>query len=434
MSFQDGQVHECETQTPSGDKERTYRLISCPIKGDRGEVELIVELVEDITERRSLEEQLTQAQKMESIGTLAGGIAHDFNNILTIIQGYSEMVLAAKAEDHPDYKDLFAVHVAAQRGADLVKQLMTFSRKVETEMRPVNLNQEVQTAVKLLSRTIPKMIDIQLHLAPDIPRIKADSGQMEQVILNLAVNAKHAMPNGGTLTIETGAIALDDEYCKTHSQAAPGDYVYLKIEDTGYGMSKDVLNRIFEPFFSTKKPGEGTGLGLAMVYGITKNHGGHIMVYSEPGVGTTFKIYLPVVVDMAASGEFRIEPEAPGGSETILLVDDEDMIRDLGRKMLEQAGYSVMEAETGEEALETYRNRGREIDLVVLDLVMPGIGGYQALVELKNMDSDVRVVVASGYSPNGLARSATEGGASGFVAKPFRRTEMLRTVRKALDL
>jgi PAS domain S-box-containing protein len=413
--------------------EKLCMLSSSLWKDREGAIIGYLSMLLDVTEHRRLEEQLRQAQKMESIGTLAGGVAHDFNNILTIIQGYSEMVLMDKSQDHPDYADLAAVYDAAKRGADLVKQLMTFSRKVETDMRPVNLNKEVQTAVKLLSRTIPKMIDVQMRLAPDTRRIKADSGQIEQVILNLAVNAKHAMPDGGTLTIETGNIMLDDAYCKTHAEATPGDYVYLTIEDTGHGIPKDVVDRIFEPFFSTKKQGEGTGLGLAMVYGIVKHHGGHIMCYSEPGVGTAFKIYLPVIEDLAISGEFKILPEAPGGSETVLLVDDEEMIRSLGRKMLEQAGYRVLEALTGEEAVEIYRNEGSRIDLVVLDLIMPGMGGRQALAELKNMDPDVRVVIASGYSPDGLAESATETGAAGFITKPFRRHDVLRTVREVLD-
>ena len=300
-------------------------------------------------------------------------------------------------------------------------------------MRPVNLNQEVQTAVKLLSRSIPKMIELRLVLEKDLQLINADPGQMEQVIVNLAVNAKHAMPDGGTLTVETGNITLDHEYCRTHVEAAPGEHVYLKIEDSGHGMSKEMLQKIFEPFFSTKKPGEGTGLGLAMVYGIVKSHGGHIMVYSEPDVGTTFKMYFPTIEDVATSGQFKFESEVPGGSETILIVDDEELIRDLGRKILEQAGYTVLEAEKGEQAVETYRTSGQEIDLVVLDLIMPGIGGHKALAELKKLDSDVRVIIASGYSPNGHAKSAAAGGASGFVAKPFRRTEVLRMVRQALD-
>ena len=390
-------------------------------------------MLRDITEARKLEEQLRQAQKMESIGTLAGGIAHDFNNILTIIQGYSEMVLLDKTSDHPDYSDLYAVNAAAQRGAELVKQLLTFSRKVETNMRPVNLNQEIQTAVKLLSRTIPKMIDMKLVLSEDLSRIQADPGQLEQIVVNLAVNAKHAMPEGGILTFETANITLGKEYCRTQPEASPGEYVYLRIEDTGCGMRKEMLGRIFEPFFSTKKQGEGTGLGLAMVYGIVKNHGGHITCNSEPGMGTIFTIYLPAIKDETVEREITIEWKPPVGKETILLVDDEEMIRDLGSKILERAGYKVITAQNGEQAVATYRNRRDEIDLVMLDLIMPGMGGRQALDELKRLDPQVCVVIASGYAPEGIAKTSTETGADAFVSKPFNRNEVLRKVREALD-
>ncbi len=416
------------------DGSEKYCLLSSSLWKDReGTVIGYLSMLRDITEARRLEEQLRQAQKMESIGTLAGGIAHDFNNILTIIQGYSEMVMASKPEDHPDYADLLAVNTAAHRGAELVKQLLTFSRKVETELRPVNLNQEVQTAVKLLSRTIPKMIDMRLFLAQNLRRISADPGQIEQIILNLSVNAKDAMPEGGTLTFETGNITLDEAYCRTHPDAAPGEHVFLSIEDTGRGMSKDVLQRVFEPFYSTKKPGEGTGLGLAMVYGIVKNHAGHITCYSEPGLGTTFTIYLPAIEETLVDRKIVTEVGPAGGSETILLVDDEEMIRTLGKKILELAGYSVMTAQDGEEAVEIYESQRSKIDLVLLDLIMPGMGGEQALAELRKIDSEGCVVLASGFAPDGLARTSKESGASGFVVKPFQRTELLRTVRAALD-
>ncbi len=409
-------------------------LLSSSLWKDRdGAVIGYLSIIRDITESLKLEEQLRQAQKMESIGTLAGGIAHDFNNILTIIQGYSEMLLGDKSQNHIDFADLSAVHGAARRGAELVKQLLTFSRRVETEFRPVNLNQEVQTATKLLSRTIPKMIDMRLSLADNLNRINADPGQMEQIILNLAVNAKDAMPQGGTLTFVTGNTTLDEEYCRTQPEASPGYHIFLQIKDTGRGMSKEVMQRIFEPFYSTKKQGEGTGLGLAMVYGIVKNHGGHVTCHSEPGVGTTFTIYFPVIEVTSLDHKMETETLPTGGSETILLVDDEEMVRSLGTKMLERAGYSVLTAQNGEEALALYGNYGKKVNLVLLDLIMPGMGGYQALERLKTMDPDIRVVIASGYSPDGLLKASTESGAVGFVGKPFNRTDLLSTVRTALD-
>ncbi len=409
-------------------------LINASLWKDReGTVIGYLSMLRDITESRKLEEQLRQAQKMESIGTLAGGIAHDFNNILTIVQGYSEMLLVEKAEGDLDYSDLSAINGAAKRGAELVKQLLTFSRKVETDRRPVNLNQEVKTATKLLSRTIPKMIHTELVLAEDLRRINADPGQMEQIILNLAVNAKDAMPNGGTLTFETGSVVLDHEFCRTHPEAVPCEHVFLRVEDTGHGMTKDVVDRIFEPFFSTKKHGKGTGLGLAMVYGIVKNHGGHITCRSTPEVGTTFKIYFPVFDEGTVLPEHKIEATPNGGSETILLVDDEEMIRSLGEKLLQYAGYTVITAGDGEEALEIYRNRAREIDLVLLDVIMPGMGGQQALVELRKLNSEVRVIIVSGFLPQGPAQASTESNASGFVGKPFNRGNILKTVREVLE-
>ena len=416
-------------------REGTEKLCLCSSslwRDQDGAVIAYLSMIRDMTESRRLEEQLRQSQKMESIGTLAGGIAHDFNNILTIVQGYSEMLLAEKSNEHADYADLSAINSAAQRGAELVKQILTFSRKVETDRRPVNLNQEVRTAAELLSRTIPKMIDMRLNLSDRLCRISADPGQIEQIILNLALNAKDAMPFGGILTFETGTITLDEDYCRIHPEAKPGEHVCLKIHDTGHGMTREVMERIFEPFYSTKKQGEGTGLGLAMVYGIVVNHGGHITCYSETGVGTTFNIYFPTIEDDVVHRQIEV-PEPSGGSETILLVDDEEMIRSLGCKLLEQAGYTVIVVQNGEEALEVYGSRGQGIDLVVLDVIMPGMGGHKALEYLKRMDSEVRVVIASGYSPDGLAKKLTESGASGFVGKPYHRTNLLSTVREVLD-
>jgi PAS domain S-box-containing protein len=390
-------------------------------------------MIRDVTEPRRLEEQLRQAQKMESVGTLAGGIAHDFNNLLTVIQGYSEMLLLSKSRDHPDFTDLNAVSDAARKAAELVKQLLTFSRKVETHPRPVNLNHEVRTATKLLTRTIPKMIEMRFDLAENLHRINADPGQMEQVILNLVVNAKDAMPDGGVLTFKTGNITLDEEYCRTHLEASAGEHVYLTVQDTGHGMAQDVVQRIFEPFYSTKKPGQGTGLGLAMVYGIVTNHGGHITCSSEPGLGAAFTLYLPIGEEDALYDETKAEPAPPGGVETILIVDDEELIGKLAKKLLEPVGYTALVAKSGEEAVEVYQHRGGDIALVVLDVVMPGMGGHRAFEELRKIDGNVRVIFASGHSPEGLSHESTPPAAHGFMAKPFKRNELLRTVRQVLD-
>ena len=387
----------------------------------------------DLTDRKLLEEQVRLAQKMEAVGTLAGGIAHDFNNLLQIISGYSEMLLVDKEDQSQSNTDLRAIHEAARRGAELVKQLLTFSRKVDTNVEPLNLNDQVIQAERLLYRTIPKMIDIELRLERDLWNVVVDPGQMEQVLLNLAVNAKDAMPDGGKLLLETENIVLDDEYSRTHLDVEPGKYVLLSVSDTGAGMERDVVDRIFEPFFSTKGLGEGTGLGLAMVYGIVQGHNGTIRCYSEPGHGTTFKIYLPATEseepkDMAVS---RDKPA--GGTETILVVDDEDPIRDLGERILSGAGYAVLKASDGEEALKVYRARQTEISLVLLDLIMPKMGGTECLEGLLKINPHVKVLVASGFSVNARTQAAVNAGAQGCVNKPFSMNDLLRSVRQVLD-
>ncbi len=269
---------------------------------------------------------------MEAVGILAGGVAHDFNNLLTAVQGFSELLLMEMDEKAPGYSDILKIHEAGLRGAELVRSLLAFSRKAEIKPRPINLNHEVTRIEKLLSRTIPKMIKIELHLEGDLAAVNADPDQMGQVLMNLAVNAEQAMPDGGNLTIATANISLDEGYCRSCREIIqPGDYVLLTVSDTGHGMNEKTLEHIFEPFFTTKGVGKGTGLGLAMVYGIVRQHGGHITCDSQPNEGSTFKIYLPAIEEARTEKEDREEQALPrGGTETILLVDDEDFVRDLG--------------------------------------------------------------------------------------------------------
>ena len=277
------------------------------------------------------------------------------------------------------------------------------------------------------------MIEIELVLADDLAAINADPTQMEQVLMNLAVNARDAMPEGGRVIIKTENVHLDEHYCKTHLEARPGRYVLLSVSDTGQGMDKETVQHIFEPFFTTKGPGEGTGLGLAMVYGIVKQHGGHVMCYSEPSHGTTFKMYFPALV---SGGELRetVARAVPlGGFETILLVDDEELIRDLGSRILTKAGYKVITASNGREALDVYQAHGDEISVLILDLIMPEMGGKRCLEELLKMNSEARVLIASGYSLNGSTKAALTVGAKGFVAKPYDVRQLLGTVRDVLD-
>ncbi|MDQ1240698.1 MAG: two-component system, cell cycle sensor histidine kinase and response regulator CckA, partial [Thermodesulfobacteriota bacterium] len=387
----------------------------------------------DITERKNLESQLLQAQKMEAVGTLAGGIAHDFNNLLQVVIGYSELLLAAKEQSESQRESLRKIHTAARRGADLVRNLLTFSRKVEPKFRPVDLNHEVVEFQKLLSRTIPKIIRINLRLNGDLEPIEADPSQINQILMNLGVNSRDAMPDGGTLTIETKTVELDRPYSLMHPEVKPGRYAMLSISDTGQGMDEATMARIFDPFFSTKGVGKGTGLGLAIVYGIVKQHGGHITCHSELGQGTIFKMYFPCAE--AADREESVTEDVPvqGGSETILLVDDEEVLRDLCSAILGEFGYKVITAENGREALEIYEAHREEISLIILDLIMPEMDGTTCLKEILLRAPDARVLMASGYSNSETLKDTEALGAKGFVEKPYNTRELLQTVREILD-
>ncbi|MBF0552414.1 MAG: response regulator, partial [Deltaproteobacteria bacterium] len=385
------------------------------------------------TQLRILQKQLFQAQKMEAIGTMAGGIAHDFNNILQVALGYSEFILIDKELPERYRPDLTKIHESAKRGADLVRGLLTFSRKTEIELQPLNLNSRISELRKMIERTIPKMINIQILLAEDLAAINANPTQVDQILMNLMVNARDAMPDGGKLTIETANFTFDEEYTKTHFDVKRGRYVRLMVTDSGTGMDKDTLEHIFEPFYTTKGVGEGTGLGLSMVHGIMKQHGGHIMCYSEPGQGTTFKIYFPALISDEEEKEAGERKMPRGGSETILLVDDEEFIRELGYVLLTKAGYQVIKASNGKEALDVYQARGGEIALVILDLIMPEMGGKQCLEGLLGLDPSIKVLIASGYSADGPGKEALEAGAKGFVNKPYNNRQMLEVVRSILD-
>jgi PAS domain S-box-containing protein len=403
-----------------------YRDESGNIQGTQG-------IIRDVTSETTLQKQLIQAQKMEAVGTLAGGIAHDFNNLLQAILGYTDLLLLRKDLDDPDRQKLDIIRHAARDGADLVARILTFGRKAEAKVRPIDLNEEIRKAEKLLRRTVPKMIEIKLVLADGLRIINADPAQIEQLLLNLAVNAQHAMPDGGQLLIETSNVSLSYEHLKTHLAGRPGKYVLLTVSDTGMGMTPDVLERIFEPFFTTKANGQGTGLGLSMVHGIVSQHEGYIRCYSEPGMGTSFNIYFPVsatehIRDLAETREMPAF-----GTETILLVDDDDRIRDMAREMIEMGGYEALTAGSGEDALEMYSKHREEISLVILDLIMPGMGGKRCLEELLRIDPVARVIVASGYSSNGLIHHKLGSSAIGFVSKPYDAKDILGAIRKVLD-
>ena len=338
-----------------------------------------------------------------------------------------------KEEDEPGYGQLTEIKRAAQRGAELTQQLLTFSRKVQSKPRPLNLNQEIVQVEKLLRRTIPKMIQVELSLAGDLWTISADPVQIGQVIMNLAVNARDAMPEGGRLVIGSQNITLEKDFCKRHMGSRPGSYVLLTIFDTGLGMGKEVLEHLFEPFFTTKGMGRGTGLGLAMVYGIVKSHEGYIECKSALGEGTLFEIYWPAVEQAVEADEAEERKKPRGGIETILLVDDEESLRDLAKRILSAFGYTVLTASDGEGALEIYRAEKERVHLVILDLVMPGMGGQKCLEGLRGIRPDVRVVIATGYSPEDPTKAILKEKVSGFLNKPYDVSDLLLVVRKVLD-
>jgi len=395
--------------------------------------------IRDITDLKKAEAQLLHSQKMDAIGTLAGGIAHDFNNLLQVIQGYTQLLLTKKKDQKNIGRELEAILKAAKKGGELTMQLLTFGRKVESHPKTVDINVQIEKTKKMLSRTIPKMIEIKLQLAKGLPAVHVDPGQIEQVMMNLVINARDAMPEGGRILIETESVTLDEQGSKSHQVQKPGEYVRMSVSDTGQGIPKNVMDHIFEPFFTTKKMGDGTGLGLAIVYGIVKNHGGSIHCYSVPDEGTTFKVYFP---SMPPSNK-RPPKAAPivsapvkGGTETVLLVDDEETLRDIGRQLLEDYGYTVITAATAEEALEIYATQGDYIHLVILDLVMPGMGGKKCIDALLELNPEVKILVATGYfGTNGKVIGGDEALAKtkGFIKKPFVLESMLQEIRRALE-
>lgn len=411
---------------------RTFHVIKVPMHDHSGNITGLIGIARDMTERKHLEAQLLQARKMEAVGTLAGGIAHDFNNLLQAIMGCAELMLLGKQLNEPGYRELDDIVNASRRGAELTKQLLTFSRKVESNRKPMDINEKVKDASRLLMRTIPKMIDIELNLQPNIKMISADPVQMEQVLMNLTMNARDAMASGGKVLIETRNVSLGREFCEKHLEVKQGDYVLLRVSDTGHGMDSTTVEHIFEPFYTTKEIGKGTGLGLAAVYGIVKGHDGHVFCESRVGSGTSFNVYIPAIEDAASPVYPPDLGNLEGDNDGILLVDDDEFMRGFGEAMLSRFGYRVMLAENAEKALDIYRERKDEIDLVILDLIMPGIGGRECLERLLIMDPGVKVLIASGYSPDWHTGGSRETRARGFISKPYELKKMLRTIRDVL--
>ncbi|MDB5310155.1 MAG: Blue-light-activated protein [Gemmataceae bacterium] len=415
------------------------RVVTCewfntPLVADDGKFVGLLCLAQDVTQRRVLEEQFRQAQKMEAVGQLAGGVAHDFNNLLTIINGYSDLLLGSLPPGDPSRELLAEIHKAGERSAGLTRQLLAFSRKQVLATWILDLNAVVADTTSLLRRVIGE--DVRLSTAPGrgLWPVRADAGQVEQVLLNLAVNARDAMPRGGKLTIETANVELDEGYASSHSDARPGSHVLLAVADTGHGMTPEVRAKIFEPFFTTKEVGKGTGLGLATVYGIVKQSGGHIGVNSEVGVGTTFKVYLPrVEPEGGAVNDPSRRPTPPRGSETILVVEDEPAVRALTRHVLRQAGYAVLEAADGDTALRVAAGHAGPIHLLVTDVVMPGFGGREVAEQLAGRHPGMRVLFVSGYTDDAVVRHGVLYDRVNFLQKPFTPIALAQKVREVLD-
>jgi two-component system cell cycle sensor histidine kinase/response regulator CckA len=414
-------------------------ITSYPLSFAGRRAELV--LASDITMRkqteealRRSEEQLRQAQKMEAVGKLAGGVAHDFNNLLTVINGHASLSLRRLEQDDPLYHKLETIQAAGERAASLTRQLLAFSRKQIMQPKVLDLNHVIFETNKMLQRLIGEDIDLFIGLMPDLGKIKADPGQIEQVLMNLSVNARDAMPRGGKLTIETHNVYIDEEYSRRHVSVRPGRYVMLAVSDTGCGMDAATQGRIFEPFFTTKEVGRGTGLGLSTVYGIVKQSGGNVWVYSEVGKGTTFKIYLPCVDSPAEEIKASIKTKAPAGTETVLLVEDEEMVRNMTREILQESGYHVLEATHGHEALTVAEQHAGPIHLMLSDVVMPQMSGRELAEQLSPVRREMKVLYMSGYTDDAIVHHGVLDEGMAFIEKPFTPDTLTRKLREVLDV
>jgi two-component system, cell cycle sensor histidine kinase and response regulator CckA len=398
-----------------------------------GDLVAIRGYVIDVTERKRLEEQLRQSQKMEAIGRLAGGVAHDFNNLLTAINGYADILAAGMAPDDERLADVEEIRKAGDRAAALTRQLLAFSRRQVLKPAVIDLRNVVAGIAPMLRRLVGEHIELRAPQTLDLGRVRADPSQIEQVLLNLVVNARDAMPAGGTLTIETANSELDDEYARTHPPAVPGPYVLLAVSDTGTGMDETTMAHLFEPFFTTKALGEGTGLGLATVYGIVSQSGGHVTAYSEPGHGSTFKVFLPRVADTVEPHTPALAQPAAGGAETILLVEDEDAVRSFVERVLGRLGYTVTTAHSGDEAFALAADHAGPIDLLVTDVMLPGLVGSEISKRLTALRPSLRTLFISGYTEDSIVHGGELGPGVAFLSKPFTPDALGHAVRAVLD-
>jgi two-component system cell cycle sensor histidine kinase/response regulator CckA len=410
----------------------SVRVNSTAVYDNRGSFLYSRDTVRDITKEHELRGQLLQAQKLDSIGTLAGGIAHDFNNLLTSIMGFSQLAMMDFDPDSKTYQNLERVVHLGDQAAGLIRQLLTFSRQAPSEKRPLSLSPLVKETAIVLERTLPEYIQISSQTHPGVHNISADATQMQQVLMNLCVNARDAMPEGGKLSICLQNVELDAETARLHGGKTPGDYVCLTVSDTGTGIPAEVLERMFEPFYTTKAEGKGTGLGLAMVHGIVESHGGHIQVETSDGEGTEFQIYLMAIREEVKE-ELVSNRETPRGTETLLIVEDDANVREIAEKMLMGQGYRVITARDGLEGLAAFESNGG-VDLVISDLVMPSLSGIELSEQLTQRDPNVKVLFISGYNKQvEIAEAMEKGVAVGFLQKPFDLTILAAKVREVLD-
>lgn len=394
---------------------------------------LVSSTIVDITERKKMEEQSRLSQRMEAIGKLSGGVAHDFNNLLTVILGCSDVALEALPPDHPATRKIEMIRQAGASAADLTRQLLAFSRQQMLQPRVLDLKVVVEQTQSLLHRLIGESIEFKVLLDPSLGRVKADPGQIEQVLLNLAINARDAMPHGGRLTIEARNVELDDSYNAKHQMVIPGRYIMIGVEDTGCGMDQETQSRIFDPFFTTKELGKGTGLGLATVYGIVKQSGGYIWVYSELNVGTLFKVYLPCVDESVQPIKLK-DPEVPAiqANETILLAEDSEALREMAREYLQSVGYAVLEAASGAQAFEKAKEFHGQIHLLLTDVVMPEMSGPELVRQIRVLRPEIKVIFTSGYTNDAIARQGVLDPAVAFIQKPYRPKALARKIQEVL--
>ncbi len=398
------------------------------------DADMLIAMLVDVTERRRLEEQYRQSQKMEAVGRLAGGIAHDFNNALTVISGYGEIALEATAPDSPQYELLNEIVRAGRHAATLTHQLLAFSRKQVLHPAELDLNDLVKNMHKMLGRLIGEDIELRVKLSPDLGLVLADAGQIEQALLNLAVNSRDAMPGGGVLMLETHNIELDAAHIPPRGDLQPGSWVQLSVGDTGCGMDAETLTRVFEPFYTTKEYGKGTGMGLPMVYGIVKQSGGHVGIESDPGAGTVVRLYLPrVAAGVGEPAATAIAESPPRGTETILLLEDEPRVRSLTRRILENTGYTVIEALNAADALDIVARRAEMVDMLLTDVVMPGMSGRQVADEILRSRPNIRVLFVSGYTNDVVIRQGVLDEGTHFLQKPYSEYLLAHKVRQVLD-